>query len=90
PGTELDAVAKVLADGRAHLDHRAVLTAENRDGFLDALGALTRGSAHADVVHGTTRPLGKVVFVFPGQGSQWDGMATHLLTTSPVFADHLT
>ncbi|WP_159053276.1 acyltransferase domain-containing protein, partial [Streptomyces regalis] len=33
---------------------------------------------------------GKVVFVFPGQGSQWDGMATHLLTTSPVFADHLT
>ncbi|WP_159053267.1 acyltransferase domain-containing protein, partial [Streptomyces regalis] len=28
PGTELDAVAKVLADGRAHLDHRAVLTAE--------------------------------------------------------------
>ncbi|WP_159053316.1 acyltransferase domain-containing protein, partial [Streptomyces regalis] len=90
PGTELDAVAKVLADGRAHLDHRAVLTAENRDGLVQALDALSGGVESPDVVRGSVTTPGKVVFVFPGQGSQWDGMATHLLTTSPVFADHLT
>src|SRR5262249_23435700 len=27
----------------------------------------------------------KVVFVFPGQGSQWEGMALSLLESSPVF-----
>ena len=28
-----------------------------------------------------------VVFVFPGQGSQWEGMAVELLDSSPVFAE---
>ena len=30
---------------------------------------------------------GGVVFVFPGQGSQWEGMAVGLLDASPVFAE---
>ncbi len=33
--------------------------------------------------------LGKVVFVFPGQGSQWVGMGRALLRESPVFAERL-
>ncbi|MYU18598.1 acyltransferase domain-containing protein, partial [Streptomyces sp. SID8361] len=31
-------------------------------------------------------PGRKVVFVFPGQGSQWAGMALELLESAPVFA----
>ncbi|WP_199817125.1 acyltransferase domain-containing protein, partial [Streptomyces hygroscopicus] len=32
---------------------------------------------------------GRVVFVFPGQGSQWAGMARGLLDASPVFAERI-
>jgi mycoketide-CoA synthase len=34
-------------------------------------------------------PLSGVAFIFPGQGSQWPGMATGLAAASPVFAAHL-
>ncbi|MEE1820643.1 acyltransferase domain-containing protein, partial [Streptomyces sp. BE20] len=33
---------------------------------------------------------GRTVFVFPGQGSQWPGMAAALLDTEPVFAEKIT
>src|SRR5262249_9057505 len=32
---------------------------------------------------------GKVVFVFPGQGSQWAGMALELLDSAEVFRDQM-
>ncbi|WP_437112630.1 SDR family NAD(P)-dependent oxidoreductase [Streptomyces hydrogenans] len=90
PDQDVNAVAHVLATGRAHQDHRAVLTPTDHPGLVEALDALAEGTAHGDVVHHTTTPLGKTVFVFPGQGSQWEGMARQLLTESPVFAEHLT
>uniref|UniRef100_UPI0038994E4E SDR family NAD(P)-dependent oxidoreductase n=1 Tax=Actinacidiphila epipremni TaxID=2053013 RepID=UPI0038994E4E len=83
--------ARVLAEGRPLLHHRAVAVADDRTELLAALEALAAGAESPDVVLGTPRgSAGKTVFVFPGQGSQWDGMARELLATSPVFADHLT
>ncbi|MFD5322377.1 SDR family NAD(P)-dependent oxidoreductase [Streptomyces sp. NPDC127092] len=87
---DLGAVAHVLATGRSHQDHRAVVTHTGRDELRAGLEALAAGTAHAGLVEGSVGPLGKTVFVFPGQGSQWDGMARELLATSPVFAEHLT
>ncbi|MEK8168980.1 acyltransferase domain-containing protein [Streptomyces sp. M19] len=44
------------------------------------------GRAAPALVQGTARSVGDTVFVFPGQGSQWVGMAVELLDSSPVFA----
>ncbi|MGW4084043.1 SDR family NAD(P)-dependent oxidoreductase [Streptomyces sp. NPDC004822] len=91
PGLPLPAVAATLAHHRTHFEHRAVIRAADRDGLLRALRALAEGTADDGLVTGpprTARP-GKVAFVFPGQGSQWPGMARDLLADDPVFADEL-
>ncbi|WP_346218117.1 type I polyketide synthase [Amycolatopsis pretoriensis] len=76
-------VAHTLATGRAQFDHRAVVLSTDPRQALETLAA---GGSRPDVVTGTADVRGKTVFVFPGQGSQWTGMATELLTQSPAFA----
>ncbi|MCQ9134712.1 type I polyketide synthase, partial [Streptomyces hilarionis] len=85
PGTSDADVAFSLATARTGLEHRAAVLAADRDGLLDALDALAADRPAEGVLRGTPAD-GKVVFVFPGQGSQWTGMARELLDTSPVFA----
>ncbi|UUU26921.1 acyltransferase domain-containing protein [Streptomyces sp. DSM 40750] len=78
-------VAHALLTQRAALDHRALVLGTDRDELLAGLEALATGAAAPGVITGQgayERP----VFVFPGQGSQWVGMATELLKTSEVFA----
>ncbi|KJS61073.1 hypothetical protein VM95_17515, partial [Streptomyces rubellomurinus] len=71
---------------RAQLEHRAVVVAPDRGALLSGLAALTAADPAANVLEG--RPgNGKAVFVFPGQGAQWVGMAVELLDSSPVFAE---
>ncbi|MFD0346073.1 acyltransferase domain-containing protein [Kitasatospora aburaviensis] len=42
------------------------------------------------MIRGTRGSLdGRAVFVFPGQGSQWAGMALDLLDVSPAFRQHI-
>nr|QBF51769.1 type I polyketide synthase [Streptomyces caniferus] len=73
--------------GRSALDHRAVVVADGA-GLSAGLDALARGEAGPGVVRATARP-GGTVFVFPGQGSQWAGMARELAATSEVFRNRL-
>ncbi|AXK36936.1 acyltransferase domain-containing protein [Streptomyces armeniacus] len=91
PGLDLPAVGHTLATGRAHFEHRAAVIGQDRDTFLTSLQALAEGGTSAGLVTPGTpaRDSGKTVFVFPGQGSQWPGMARELLTSSQVFAQHL-
>nr|WP_086821080.1 type I polyketide synthase [Allokutzneria sp. NRRL B-24872] len=80
-------VAFSLTSARDAMEHRAAVVAEDRDGFRSSLAALADGVAAAGVVKGVAREASdRVVFVFPGQGSQWAGMAVELLESSPVFA----
>ncbi|MET9264253.1 SDR family NAD(P)-dependent oxidoreductase, partial [Amycolatopsis sp. NPDC004079] len=85
PDFDQDAAGWALATGRAALRERALLTAEDRDGMLAALRELAAGGVSQSVVRGTATDRGRVVFVFPGQGSQWAGMAVDLAESSPVF-----
>ncbi|MGX1135459.1 acyl transferase domain-containing protein/acyl carrier protein [Streptomyces glaucescens] len=87
PDADLADIGHALATARAAFAHRAVLLAADRDGFRRALTALTQGDGDPAVVEGTVSAEGRTVFVFPGQGSQWAGMATELLDASPVFSE---
>ncbi|MEU1557332.1 type I polyketide synthase [Streptomyces scabiei] len=80
------AVARALATGRSSLEHRAVVVAGDAEGFRTGLTALATGGEAANLVRGLAGPAGRTVFVFPGQGTQWTGMALELLDSSPVFA----
>ncbi|MFC4852878.1 type I polyketide synthase [Actinophytocola glycyrrhizae] len=77
-------IAWTLATGRAALDHRAVVVAGETDPRVP-LAALAEDAEAPGLVRGTARHTGGVVFVFPGQGAQWPGMAAELLDTEPVF-----
>jgi acyl transferase domain-containing protein len=80
-----------LAAGRAVLEDRAVVLAGDAAGFAAGLEAIAAGEPGPGVFQGRAADggAGKVVFVFPGQGSQWAGMAAGLAGCCPVFADRL-
>ncbi|GGR82862.1 hypothetical protein GCM10010269_22480 [Streptomyces humidus] len=79
-------LAHALATRAPKLPHRAAVTGDDP---LTALHALAEGRPSPDVLLGTARTRGKTVFVFPGQGSQWSGMALGLYRDSDVFRARL-
>ncbi len=77
-------VAFSLVSGRAVFEDRAVVLGGDVGGLVAGLGAVERGEGGVGVVRGVARG-GRPVFVFPGQGAQWEGMAVELLDSSVVF-----
>ncbi len=67
---------------RAHYDYRRAWVVNGREDLLSHVQALTTEA----LTNVPPRP-GKLVFVFPGQGSQWAAMGKGLLETEPVFRD---
>ncbi|MFI9588031.1 type I polyketide synthase [Streptomyces sp. NPDC052236] len=87
PDLGLSAVGRALASDRTAFGRRTVLVGDDRTGLLAALAAIADGGTAPGVVTGAhAGPPRRAVFVFPGQGSQWAGMAAELLDSSPVFA----
>ncbi|GAA0440357.1 hypothetical protein Acor_12840 [Acrocarpospora corrugata] len=88
PEADLAAAGRVLAR-RSGFPHRAVVTAAGRAELVAALAALAEGAQHAAVITGVAPADVRPVFVFPGQGSQWAGMAVDLLDSDEAFRAQL-
>ncbi|MFD0297501.1 SDR family NAD(P)-dependent oxidoreductase, partial [Streptomyces sp. NPDC127118] len=83
PDVDPVAVGSALVHARTAFDHRAVVVGTDRDELLRGLEAVAENEESRSVAPGRT------VFVFPGQGSQWIGMAAGLYADSPVFRARL-
>ncbi|MFB9904178.1 type I polyketide synthase [Allokutzneria oryzae] len=75
-----------LASTRARFDHRAVVVGSTSEDFRAGLTGLI--ADEPGVLRGVAGAVDRPVFVFPGQGSQWSGMAVELLS-EPVFAESM-
>ena len=81
---DLADVAYTLKEGRRAFEHRRVLVAGSHDEAADLL----EGSDPRRVfTHDYLGEDPEVVFMFPGGGAQYAGMARDLYATEPVFAD---
>ncbi|MEU7750168.1 type I polyketide synthase [Micromonospora sp. NPDC049171] len=88
PEVALGDVAYSLV-GRSAMEHRAVVWSDDRAEALAGLTSLVEQTPSAQVVTGAGRDT-RAVFVFPGQGSQWVGMARELVDGDAVFAARMT
>ncbi|WP_030450096.1 type I polyketide synthase [Herbidospora cretacea] len=84
PEADLFAAGRLLAR-RSGFAHRAVVVAADRAELVAALAALAEGAQHPAAVTGVAPADTRPVFVFPGQGSQWAGMAVDLLDSNEAF-----
>ncbi|MGW3133616.1 type I polyketide synthase [Streptomyces sp. NPDC001076] len=82
-------VAHALATSRSAFEHRAAVVGRTAEELLDGVAALADGRSARNVLLGTAGRPGRTVFVFPGQGSQWPGMARGLLAVNDVFRDRI-
>jgi acyl transferase domain-containing protein len=90
-GPSLYDVCYTSALRRTHHEHRLAVTAGDRAAASEYLRAFLRGESVSWVWTGKAEPESKpkVVFVCPGQGSQWVGMGRQLLREDAVFREWL-
>ncbi|MFD4924559.1 SDR family NAD(P)-dependent oxidoreductase [Streptomyces goshikiensis] len=75
---------------RSVFEHRSVVLAEDSVDLSAGLDAVAAGVPSSGVVSGVVSVEGgRSVFVFPGQGTQWVGMAVRLWAESGVFAESM-
>ncbi|MDC3955567.1 type I polyketide synthase [Polyangium jinanense] len=88
---DLEAIAYTASTRRSQHEHRLAVVGETKQEIAAILGGFVRGESPAGLCQGrasATPP--KVVFVFPGQGSQWLGMGRELLEKEPAFREALS
>ncbi|MFD9888719.1 beta-ketoacyl synthase N-terminal-like domain-containing protein [Amycolatopsis sp. NPDC059027] len=71
---------------RDHHEHRMTVVGASRGEMAEKLRAFVDGRPARGAGIGEATGTPRIVFVFPGQGSQWSGMARELLRSAPAFA----
>ena len=84
PDQPLADIAHTLKTARPGFDDRRVLVAETHE---EAARLLEEGDARRVFTHKRLGEAPDVVFMFPGGGAQYAGMARDLYETEPVFAE---
>ncbi|MCP4655644.1 MAG: type I polyketide synthase, partial [bacterium] len=85
----IDDLCFAAAVRRTHHDHRLAVWGSHHDELAGQLECFLSGTSRPGLASGRKLPErpGRVVFVFPGQGSQWRGMGRQLMAEEPVFRE---
>jgi len=85
PDINLPDLSYTLQAGRRHFSHRLAMTYSTREELTDLL----QGETLKDQIVGNGEAGRKVVFMFPGQGSQYAGMGKDLYEMNPYFRQEM-
>jgi acyl transferase domain-containing protein/surfactin synthase thioesterase subunit/acyl carrier protein len=84
PVDQFESICIASSIAKPHFDYRVLASACDKQGMVAALKDCAEDAKNT--TDQKPRPTkGKVVMVFPGQGSQWLGMGQELLSKEPVF-----
>ncbi len=91
PVVSLADVAYTANACRTHHAERGAVLASTREAAADGLARLARGDASPEEFQGRvdTGTAPEVVFLFPGQGPHYYGMARELYDTCVLFREHI-
>jgi len=90
PGAALADMCLTAGTARAHFEHRAAVVANSLQSAGELLGALADERPAPGLFRGESLDTPKTAWLFPGQGSQYAGMARELFESEPVFAETVT
>ena len=87
PSLSLADIVHTASVRRTAHNHRAAFVAPSNEEFCRLLSSYSAEHPVPGTVTGQVRETAapKVIFVFPGQGSQWFGMGRELMADEPVF-----
>nr|CAD19085.1 StiA protein [Stigmatella aurantiaca Sg a15] len=89
PDVRLDDLCYSASVGKSVHAHRLAFVTDSKRALVEHLDDFLKGESRPGRIAGVcaTGEPKKVVFVFPGQGSQWQGMGRQLLRQEPVFRE---
>ena len=90
PDAVLDDICATAGAGRSHFEYRAALVVDSRARARRLLRALQEERPAPGLIRGNCGVRPKTAWLFPGQGSQFPGMARTLFDTEPIFCGTVT